>query len=101
MKKALPLSAVLLAIVLLPSCEKKIECDATLCIKNISSTVVHYSWGSSVYTDSILPGASACVNVGPIEVSSTSTSTPTWYFESDHGNYAITVDECAENHEIN
>jgi len=79
---------------------KKVDCEATLCIKNIGSQVIHYSWGSSYYTDSIMPGESACENVGHIEISNRVEHTRTAYFESDHGNYAIRVDECDENQEI-
>ena len=47
-----------------------------------------------------MPGETACENVGHIEITSTSESTITAYFNSDHGDYAILVDECEENHEI-
>jgi hypothetical protein len=82
------------------SCKKNVSCDASLCVKNIGHDTIHYSWGSSAYTDSLLPGQSGCTAAGHIEVSGGSSSTPTLYFESDHGNYAITVDECEETREV-
>ena len=91
---------ILLLIIVFTSCKKKVDCDATLCVKNIGNDTIHYSWGSSVYEDSILPGHSACKSVGHIEIDGTSESTVTAYFDSDHGNFAIKVDECEENHEI-
>ena len=93
-------TSLLLILFLFASCKKKVDCDATLCVKNIGNDTIHYSWGSSAYEDSILPGKSACKNVGHIEIDGSSESTITAYFDSDHGNYAIKVDECEENHEI-
>ena len=89
----------LFSVLCMSSC-KKVDCDATLCVKNTGSQVIHYAWGSNFYTDSIMPGESACENVGHIEITSTTESTITAYFNSDHGDYAILVDECDENHEI-
>lgn len=81
------------------SCKKKatVNCNnAQLCIQNKSGVVVHYGWdtGGGMYTDSIMPNASACKSVGQVEVSSTTNITPTTYFFSDRGNYAITVSSC-------
>ena len=90
----------LIAMLIFLSCKKKVDCDATLCVKNIGHDTIHYSWGSSAYSDSLLPSQTACKSVGHIEIDGTSNSTVTAYFESDHGNFAIKVDECEENHEI-
>ena len=81
------------------SCKKKatVNCsNAQLCIQNKSGVVVHYGWdtGGGMYTDSIMPNASACKSVGQVEVTSTTSITPTTYFYSDRGNYAITVSSC-------
>lgn len=84
------------------SCKKKgIQCDnAELRIKNIGTDTIYYSFNSSAYTDTLLPGATISSFVGPIEVTSESESTVTTTFESTHGNYAIEVDDCVVTREI-
>ena len=86
------------------SCKKPINCsNAQLCIQNKSTKVVHFDWngGARQYNDSIMPGGSACKYVGQVTVNNTTTSTPTTYFYSDRGNYAITVSECNQSQIIN
>src|SRR6185436_15292591 len=97
--KTITLNFVLISLIFLSSCKKKVSCEANLCVKNIGQETIHYSWGSSVYTDSVMPGESACKSVGHIEIDEGSSSTTVEYFNSDHGHYAIEVDECEENHE--
>ena len=88
------------------ACKKKatVNCsNGQLCIQNKAGKVVHYGWdtGGGQYTDSIMPNGSACKNVGQVEVSSTTSITPTTYFYSDRGNYAITVSTCNQTQIIN
>lgn len=83
--------------ILVVSCKKYPQCDnAQLCVKNIGNKVIHYAWNTSGLSDSIMPGGSACTNVGKMNADPNNSETPTTYFYSDHGNYAITVNECNE-----
>src|SRR6266446_5008272 len=87
----------ILAIALLiASCKKDYEaCDnGQLCVKNTGTGVIHFSWGSSYYTDSILPGAETCTDVGQVDTDPSHESKPIVNFMSDHGNYAIEVESC-------
>jgi hypothetical protein len=96
--------SLLVVAALLSACKKPINCsNAQLCIQNKSGRVVHFDWngGAGQYNDSIMPNASACKNVGQVTVNNTTTSTPTTYFYSDRGNYAITVSECNQSQIIN
>jgi len=101
MKKLIPF--LFLTAIMFSNCMKNndINCDnAELCITNIGSDTINYSWGSTLYTDYMLPGNKACINVGHIEVTKNSSATEEVYFYSDHGNFIIVVDECLEEHDI-
>jgi len=89
----------LLSLIFLSSC-KKVSCDATLCVKNIGTQTIHYGWGTNMIIDSILPGQSACKDVGHIETGLFNSSTSNVSFDSDHGDYIIEVDECEEHFEV-
>ena len=85
------------------ACKKKdgISCDnAELRIKNIGNDTIWYSFNSRAWDQMLLPDSSVSHFVGPIEVSDESESTVTTYFESDHGNYAIEVNDCLIKKEI-
>ena len=81
---------------LIASCKKDYEsCDnGQVCVQNTGTDVVHFAWGSNIYGDSILSGASACINVGPVDTDPSHESKPVMQFMSDHGNYAIEVESC-------
>ena len=85
------------------ACKKKggISCDnAELRIKNIGNDTIWYAFNSSSWDKMLLPDSTISEFVGPIEVGGDSESLVTTTFESDHGNYAITVDDCVVNREI-
>jgi hypothetical protein len=96
---AMPLTA---GILLMDSCTNPdsggVNCsNAQLCIQNQSGKVVHYQFDQQPgYTDSIMPGGSACKYVGKVVVNSTTSQTVTTWFYSDRGNYAITVSQCSQ-----
>ena len=102
MKKAIILAS--LAAVAIVACKKKdgISFDnAELRIKNTGTDTIYYSFNSSAYTDTLLPGATISEFVGPIEVSDETESTVTTSFMSTHGNFFVEVDDCVVNREIN
>lgn len=102
MKKTF-LSLVVIA-ALSSSCAKKatVNCsNAQLCVQNKSTKVVHFAWNSSMYNDSIMPNGSACKYVGQVTINNTTTQTPTTNFNSDRGDYLITVRECNQSQIIN
>lgn len=83
------------------ACNKDKNCDnGQLTIKNSTGDTVFYSWGSSSYTDTLLPGASVIYNVGEIENTITSQTSYTVPFYSDHGDYAIEVNSCHQEREL-
>ncbi len=99
MKKIIPLILVISAA--LASCTKKVQCDnAQLCVRNIGTDTIYYCWGCNSYDSTLVPGASACINVGEIEVSRSIENTAIMSFYSTHGSYAMEVDECFEKREI-
>ena len=81
---------------LMVSCKKDYEsCDnGQLCVQNNGSDVVHFGWGTSFYSDSILPGNKVCTDVGPVDTDPSHESKPIVPFMSDHGNYDIEVQSC-------
>lgn len=83
------------------SCAKKVDCEnAELCVKNIGTDVIYYCWGCNMFSDSILPGEKACVNVGSVYVSYTTESIHWVDFNSTHGDFVIKVDKCFNEIEI-
>jgi len=101
MKAGATLVILVLCLFFFYSCKKYDKCDnAQLCVQNIGTTVVHYSWGASYYSDSIMPGKSACISVGSVNTDPNHSETHTEDFESDHGNYFILVDQCSVTKQI-
>lgn len=91
----------LLFAIALFACNKDLNCDnGQLSIKNSTGDTVFYSWGSSWYTDTLLPGATVVYDVGKIENTITSQTSYTVPFNSDHGDYAIDVTRCHQEHEL-
>ena len=83
------------------NCKKKIDCpNAQLCVKNIGSDTILFCWGCNLYEDTLLPGKSACINVGSVYIDYKTEDTKIQSFYSDHGNYGILVNECNEEKEI-
>jgi hypothetical protein len=77
--------------------------NAQLCIVNKHGKVVHFGWntGAFQYNDSIMPNGSACTNVGPVKINSTTNETESIWFYSDDGNYEITVNQCSATQILN
>lgn len=85
------------------ACKKKddIICDnAELQIKNIGNDTIRYSFNSNAQNMILLPGATLSEFVGPIKITDETENTVITTFESDHGNYVITVDNCVVMKEI-
>ena len=97
-------TSVLIAIVLfISSCDyKKHSCTSTLCIRNIGTDTIHYTFTSGgTYSDSIMPGNKVCVGPGNLELEDDIPQNSVLVnFESDHGNTTIIVDECNENFDV-
>ena len=88
-------------LLIITSCSKTIDCDnAQLCDKNIGNDTINYCWGCYPYTEILLPGESACMDAGEVHISSTEESTSVQYFDSDHGSFAIRVDDCNVEREV-
>lgn len=103
---------VLMALVLTcASCFKKkkkedVSCDAVLTVTNNTGFALNYAWGSNML-DSYLPiGGKTTLNAGHINITyskngnETSHTSYIYTFNSDHSNYAITVDECNESYSL-
>lgn len=99
MKKILLLTG--LACISLISCRKEFNCsNGELCVKNAGNSTIHYSFGSSLYTDSLTPGQSACTEVGKIKTRPWGGSSSVVYFNSDHGSYYFEVTRCHQVEEV-
>lgn len=97
-KKNIRLAALLVvSTAFLMACKKNPNCDnARVCVKNVGNDVIWYGWNTNAYADSLAPGEETCNYVGEI-------SDGSYYitrFESDHGTYAIKVEECDQKQEI-
>ena len=85
----------------LSACGKDKNCEnGHLSIVNLTGDTVFYSWGSSWYSDTLLPFATVIRDVGKIENTLTSQSSYTEFFNSDHGDYAIDVTSCNQKFEL-
>lgn len=85
------------------ACKKKdeIHCDnAELRIKNTGNDTIYYGFNTSAWTEILLPDSTISHFVGPVEVTSTSESTVTTTFESDHGSFSIEINDCLITKEI-
>ena len=96
MKNLLPL---LLFVALLSSCSKKIDCDdAQTCLINNSPDTVFYNWicGSWHWSDAdtLLPGDSVCVFVGPVTVRRQWESVQRVCLNRPGASYQWEVDDC-------
>ncbi len=68
-------------------------CDnARVCMVNNTNDTVEYAWNSNFYDQILLPGESACQDLGEMAWNESATT----FFESDHGFYALDVDECEQ-----
>lgn len=78
------------------SCSKEtLDCDnAQLCVKNIGNDTINYCWGCYPFTEVLLPGEKACRYVGEIHSSTNDEDKSIYYFDSDHGNYAMGMNAC-------
>ncbi len=77
------------------SCKKISTCsDGEVCLKNESNTIVHYSEGSTIYTDSLYPGQTKCFNIGKIKTRPWGGTSKIVYINSDHGSYSFEVTTC-------
>ncbi|MEO6305685.1 MAG: hypothetical protein ABIP51_21220, partial [Bacteroidia bacterium] len=46
-----------------------INCDnAQACVGNLTHDTIFYGWNSNMLDDTLLPGKTACIQVGPIRV---------------------------------
>ena len=93
----------LLVLAVFGACKKKdsINCkNAELRIKNIGTDTIYYAFNSSAFTEILMPDSTVSQFVGHIEVSDEVENTVTTTFQSDHGNYFITIDECVEKRTI-
>lgn len=76
----------------LVSCRNE-KCDnARACVVNNTHDTVYYGWGSSWYSDTLLPGARSCQNLGEMDKYTTYHAS----FNSSSGDVNIEVDECHE-----
>jgi len=89
------LISILIFFTLLMGCSKKLDCeDATLCVKNVGNDTIYYCWGCYPYTEILLPGEKACRNIGSIHSSTNEEDLSVYYFDSNHGNLVIRMNEC-------
>ena len=92
------------SLIFISSCKKKkVQCDhGEVCVKNIGSDTIYYSWGGSQMDKYILPGETTCTQTQEeIYITRNEESFSTIYFETiGHGSYAIKVKECKVNREV-
>jgi hypothetical protein len=100
---------VIVALFVFTNCVKKkknipddINCDnAQVCVGNLTNDTIFYEWNSNGLGDTLLPGKSTCLNVGPVrciynrntgdikdQLYSTVSINSTW------GTWAINVETC-------
>lgn len=97
--RRLILLAIPLFIVL--SCKKYVYCEnAEVCVRNAGSDTIWCAWNSSLYNIKLAPGESTCSKVGEINTNPRNGTRKIIYFNSDHGNYALEVQECNQKHDI-
>ncbi len=78
------------------SCSKK-NCDnARVCMVNNTQDTVEYAWNSNFYDQVLLPGETACRDLGEMSWNESMVT----YFESDHGFYALDVEDCEQTYYI-
>jgi hypothetical protein len=63
---------------------------------NNTNDTINYAWNSNFYDQVLLPGETACRDLGEKEWNESFTT----FFESDHGFYALDVDECDQSYTI-
>jgi hypothetical protein len=76
------------------TCRKKMECgNAELCLTNNTADTIYYSWGGTVYADTLLPGNKTCHSFGPM--TPFSNAEQIWAdFNTSNGNYRFLVTDC-------
>ena len=89
--------AIVLLTALFSSCSRrKLDCDnAQVCYKNVGTDTINYCFGGcNIYSEKLLPGCTACEQIGSVHSTATVTDGKTSMFTSDHGNFIIDVDAC-------
>ena len=79
------------------SCKKKKyeQCShATVCVTNISSTKLPYSWGGSQLNDTLKPGETACKDAGYLDTNPQNESYSMVYFMTPNKSTAIKPTSC-------
>ena len=89
-------------VLLILSCRKKYEhCDnATVCVKNIGSNKIAYSWGSKSQVDTLKPGQSTCTGAGEYNADPNNKSGGVVYFQTNAATWAIQPTSCNTEKEI-
>lgn len=79
-----------LAMFIMTGCAKESCSTSQVCVRNETGDTVYYCFGCNFYSEMLLPGESACKEGGEVSRNSSYVT----YFNSDHGSYAIDVDQC-------
>ncbi len=87
---------------LLFSCKKENNCnEATVMLKNTSSTVIHFAYDSKNYNNSIPAGNYVIRKIGPVKNHFYGAEWPTINFFSDHGDHEYLIKTCNVVEDIN
>lgn len=96
------ISLLILSISLI-SCKKEIHCEqAEVCVTNIGTDTIYYSWGGSDMSTYVIPGDSTCkISEEEVHITSSSESFTVAYFETiGHGSYTIKIKDCHVSYDI-
>ena len=91
-----------LAIIAVSCSKETVKCDSSqICVVNTGNDTIMYCWGCNSYTEVLLPGGSACLDTGPLEVEKGADFASVYSFDSDHGTYPIKLNDCYIEQQVN
>ncbi len=98
MKVSTKIIGMLVSTIMIFGCAKPKEyekCDhANVCVKNISTSKLPYSWGSSDLKDTLLPGQTACKDAGYLDTDPQNETYSIVYFMTPNKSTAIKPTSC-------
>ena len=84
----------------LSACVEKIDCEAELCVKNVGNDTIRYAWNSTSLDEKLEPQGTTCRQLGRLQKDRINDGYFITQFNSDRGTYAIKVEQCYTEYEI-